>query len=415
MHIAIEYRLAPENVFPCPIHDLLSAYLSLIDPPADSGMPKYHPSQITFVGDSAGGNLALVTGLWIRDQIAQGNTSIPLPAGLGLLCPWMDMSHSMPSFVLNGAHDFLPSKSHDPNFINETRSHYYLPHNMHLDNPLVSPIYAKEKLGGVSMPPMLIQVGGAERLRDESIYFYAETMKTERIQLEIFEDMVHDWHLFAVAEPVARTAIQRVADFILNVTPDRKEGESEAQAEGTSPEEMIFERHCRHIRNQPGFPAQVFEDPQEYLQAQVNHLKDHFEDYPGLFKLTEAQQARLDEMEAAKHAAAMETSETATASTFAVAEVDASTSSASAPVAELAVDQTEQPSSVVASSQASEIVDVTTTTTTITATTTTSNSVVEEVASKLEAIAFEVKEDKVGEVKKEETVNNVEAPASVVA
>lgn len=62
---------------------MLSAYMFLIDPP--EGHPKYLPEQIVFSGDSAGGNLALSTALWLRDS----NGKYPMPGGLALLSPWV--------------------------------------------------------------------------------------------------------------------------------------------------------------------------------------------------------------------------------------------------------------------------------------------------------------------------------------
>ena len=50
-----DYRLGPENKYPAQLDDGVSTYLSLIN---DFG---YSPSQIAIGGDSAGGNLALIT------------------------------------------------------------------------------------------------------------------------------------------------------------------------------------------------------------------------------------------------------------------------------------------------------------------------------------------------------------------
>ena len=82
--IALDYRLSPQHTFPAAIHDMVSGYMHLIDPPAGSGLKKYAPSQVFFCGDSAGGNLALTAALWIRDS-----GYCALPAGLILLSPWV--------------------------------------------------------------------------------------------------------------------------------------------------------------------------------------------------------------------------------------------------------------------------------------------------------------------------------------
>ncbi|KAI8847992.1 Alpha/Beta hydrolase protein [Chytridium lagenaria] len=246
--LSIEYRLAPEYHFPTPINDMVSAYLHLIDPP--EGSPKYRPDQIVFMGDSAGGNLCMVSALYLRDS-----EKWPVPAGLGLICPWMDLTHSSPSFVLNGAHDFLPAASSDPKFIKDGQVHYYVPPGVDMRHPLVSPLFAEE-IADKPLPPTLIQVGTAERLRDENVSFYAEKFKESKIQLELYEDMIHVWHLFAPAETVARNAIRRLADFVLKIVPD------------TADTPVAFDRRVVHVLNSKGFPEEEFDDPLNHLEKE---------------------------------------------------------------------------------------------------------------------------------------------------
>ena len=105
----------------------------------------------------------------------------------------MDLSHSMPSFKTNAPYDYLPDQSCDSRYINNDRCHYYLPDNSQFENPFVSPLFASEKDFG-DLPPSLIQVGDAEKLRDENILFAARFSKSP-ITLELYEDMVHVFHL----------------------------------------------------------------------------------------------------------------------------------------------------------------------------------------------------------------------------
>ena len=76
-HTAIDYRLAPETVFPGPLHDVVSAYFRLID---DLHIP---PENIIVSGDSAGGGLALALLMYLRDN------DYPLPSGAVLMSPWV--------------------------------------------------------------------------------------------------------------------------------------------------------------------------------------------------------------------------------------------------------------------------------------------------------------------------------------
>ena len=46
------------------------------------------------------------------------------------------------------------------------------------------------------LPPMLIQVGGAELLRDEVTAFARQAERSGvRVQLEVYDDMTHGWQM----------------------------------------------------------------------------------------------------------------------------------------------------------------------------------------------------------------------------
>jgi acetyl esterase/lipase len=69
--------LAPETCFPGPLHDVVCAYLRLVE---DLHIP---PENIIICGDSAGGGLSLALLMYLRDH---GYT---LPSGAILLSPWV--------------------------------------------------------------------------------------------------------------------------------------------------------------------------------------------------------------------------------------------------------------------------------------------------------------------------------------
>ena len=74
--IAPYYRLAPEHPYPAAVEDARAVYDALLaEAPA---------GPVVVAGDSAGGHLALALALSLRDAGA------PLPAALGLICPWLD-------------------------------------------------------------------------------------------------------------------------------------------------------------------------------------------------------------------------------------------------------------------------------------------------------------------------------------
>ncbi|KAI9344282.1 Alpha/Beta hydrolase protein [Obelidium mucronatum] len=228
--LVFDYRLAPEHVFPLALHDCISAYSFLINPPPYSGLKKYDPKNVVVMGDSAGGGLALAMMLWIRDHgsgslaAQQQNQSsdafdasyLKMPAGVGLLSPWLDLTQSMPSFRINGKYDYLPDKTKDK-ILNENRSHYYVKDNSFLKNPLVSPYWATES-ETQPLPPILVQIGEYERLRDENLAFATKRFTTTPLQLEMYDAMIHVFQIFNMVYPLSDLAMQRLAAFAIRVT-----------------------------------------------------------------------------------------------------------------------------------------------------------------------------------------------------
>ena len=227
--IAIDYRLAPRHTIPNQLHDMISAYLYLIDPPP--GNPRFRPHQIMFAGNSSGANMCVSATLWIRDS----SNYIPMPAGLLLLSPWLDVSHSMPSYFSNGNHDISPALSNDPKYINPNRLHYFIPSNRMLYNCLVSPVFADER-SDTPFPPTMIHVGDCERLRDDGIVFQGRMFKSP-IYVEMYEDMPQSFQLFTLLDAFATLALHRMgafADTIFN-------------GQSWNAESLVWVRRTRHV------------------------------------------------------------------------------------------------------------------------------------------------------------------------
>ncbi|GAA5888692.1 hypothetical protein JCM5296_000069 [Sporobolomyces johnsonii] len=148
---SVDYRLSPEVVFPAALLDAVSAYYHLTE---ELRIPA---SNIIVSGDSAGGNLALALMLYLRDNgLAQVGGGI-------LISPWVDMTASLASWDDNKDFDYLAMDSTDP----------LLPSRLFLGpsayDALVASPYVSPALSASlhSLPPLLIQSGGAETLRDE--------------------------------------------------------------------------------------------------------------------------------------------------------------------------------------------------------------------------------------------------------
>ena len=140
----IDYRLAPEHVTR-PRPTTRSPRI------ARCCRASTHRS-IVIAGDSAGGNLALVTLLRARDQ------GLPLPGGAVLLSPWTDLTGSGASMRTNAKRDpMLPAQRIDE------AARLYAP-TAQLDHPDVSPLFADFS----GLPPLSIHVGTTEILLDDS-------------------------------------------------------------------------------------------------------------------------------------------------------------------------------------------------------------------------------------------------------
>jgi len=190
--LAIDYRLAPENPFPAAVEDCTAAYRWLLSTGVD-------PARLVIVGDSAGGGLTVATLVALRDA------GEPLPAAAVCLSPWVDLE-------LLG--ESMTTKAEiDPMLLREVGLQWakaYLG-DAHPRTPLAAPLHAD--LTG--LPPLLIQVGTAETLLDDSIRL-AERAKSAGVDvaLEVWDDMIHVWQFFAARLPEGQQAIDRIGEFI---------------------------------------------------------------------------------------------------------------------------------------------------------------------------------------------------------
>jgi epsilon-lactone hydrolase len=190
--LGLEYRLAPENPFPAPVEDTLTAYRWLL-------ANGYEAQKIVLGGDSAGG------GLVVAALVALRYLGEPRPAAGVCISPWVDMEATGQSFTTNASVD--PSVSRE-RIINIARL-YLAGKNPHA--PLASPMYAD--LHG--LPPLLVQVGAIETLLDDARTLAARAQEAGvQVELEVWDDMPHVWHHFAPILPEGQQAIQRIATFL---------------------------------------------------------------------------------------------------------------------------------------------------------------------------------------------------------
>ena len=190
--LGLNYRLAPENPFPAAVDDALAGYRYLLD-------HGFEPAHIAIAGDSAGGGLTLATLVAIRDA------KLPLPAAGVCLSPWVDMEAKGESMTTRA--DMDPIASRDALFM---MAQSYLGGN-DPKTPLAAPLHADLK----GLPPLLIQVGDAEVLLDDSNRVAARARTSQvKVTLEIWPEMIHVWQLFASFLPEGQEAIEGIGKFI---------------------------------------------------------------------------------------------------------------------------------------------------------------------------------------------------------
>ncbi|KAI9318804.1 alpha/beta hydrolase fold-domain-containing protein [Dichotomocladium elegans] len=183
---SVNYRLAPETRFPGGLYDAVQAFLYLTDTERGYGLD---PQNILIMGDSAGGGLALATMLYLRDH------GYPAAEGAALLSPWVDLSCSYPSWSTASMYDYLPSNPGQLAGMNPVQLYLGPDRVAMVRHPYVSPVFADNFEG---LPPLLIQSGGCESLRDEinDLVSKIAATRTTLIHHEEYEDMVHVFQAF---------------------------------------------------------------------------------------------------------------------------------------------------------------------------------------------------------------------------
>ncbi len=194
--LAINYRLAPEHPYPAAVDDGVAVYRWLL-------AQGYAANRISIAGDSAGGGLTIAVLVALRDAgEAMPGCAVPIS-------PWTDMECSGDSIQSRAAVDPMVQKE-----ILLEMGGVYL-NGADPKDPLASPLNADFS----GLPPLLIQVGDAEVLLDDSTRLEAK-MKAAGVdvKVEVWGEMVHVWHLFAPMLDKGQEAIDGLGAFVKEKT-----------------------------------------------------------------------------------------------------------------------------------------------------------------------------------------------------
>ncbi|MCW2683421.1 MAG: hypothetical protein JWP33_1334 [Blastococcus sp.] len=182
--VTLHYRRAPEHPYPAAVDDAAAAYAEL-----SARVPT------AVLGDSAGGALALLLALRLRDAGGQ------VPPALALISPVTDLTLASSdayrgldavvrrSWLRRGTRAFVGSA----------------------DAARISPLTAT--LSG--LPPVRVQVADRERLRAEGVEL-GDRLRSAGVdvQVEVLRGLWHDAHLQAHLVPEAAAAVRDLGEWL---------------------------------------------------------------------------------------------------------------------------------------------------------------------------------------------------------
>ncbi len=194
---APRYRLAPAHPFPAAYDDAKRAWRRLM-------RLGYRPRDIVIGGDSAGGGLALA----LLSKLCRRGTP---PRAAFAFSPWTDLAMTGESLTENrDAEHMLPAERM------ADVVELYLGRHRRTD-PRASPLYATFP----DCPPVLLQYGAAEILRDDSRRMAARLRSFgAEVTEEAMPDVPHVWQILDGWIPEARASLESAARFCQSAFPD---------------------------------------------------------------------------------------------------------------------------------------------------------------------------------------------------
>ena len=191
--LSFDYRLAPENPYPAALFDALKMWDYLM-------YQGYGARDVILAGDSAGGNLALVLTLKLKEQ---GRI---LPRGLVLFSPWTDLTRSGASHRTKAGVDPILTEDYLARAVKDYAG------ERDLQDPYLSPLY-----GDLSdFPPALIQAGSNGILLSDAQDLHKQMIRHQvGARISIYQGM---WHVFQMSPfKTAYEAMDQAAEFIFDI------------------------------------------------------------------------------------------------------------------------------------------------------------------------------------------------------
>lgn len=194
--ISVDYGKYPEFQLPSQMHDVVKVYLHLLQ----GGVKN---SNIIFIGDSAGANIALTSCLYLKDN------SYPLPKHIVCFSVWADATSSGDSRIKNAYTDpFYGISKHkkieDNLHILRRISKYVV--DVDRTDPYISPLFGNFE--GFAKTTLVCGTAELDESDSERVY---QKMKSANVDVALykFEGMCHCFQLFSFL-PESKWAYDKV-------------------------------------------------------------------------------------------------------------------------------------------------------------------------------------------------------------
>ncbi|WP_335872786.1 alpha/beta hydrolase [Bacillus sp. 2205SS5-2] len=198
--VAVDYRLAPEHVYPAAHDDAIEAAYIIRKYASTWGG---NPDDITLAGDSAGGHLALVTCLRLKDQ---GKW---MPKRQVLIYPMLDATASSDSYKKFGNDYVITRDALLSGF------EAYLSNNIPPDHSEASPLFRNDLNG---LPETHILTAEFDALVDEGEALYRRLLESDvEAQCRRYLGVNHGFFQLAGISPAAKKAIEDVASIVSKI------------------------------------------------------------------------------------------------------------------------------------------------------------------------------------------------------